>query len=656
MRKLHFELYTTANQRLIDAIVSALAFFLAYQLRFDGHVPAASARQLWLLLPAVAAGQVLLNSGLRLYRVVWRYIGLADALILARGYMLSMVILLGLRFALPADAPELCVPVSISIMYFVFALGGSVGIRAVRRLQYEGMPSKAWNGKHLRRLLLIGAGRAGAMLAKEIACRTDVKPVGFLDDDRNKFGSVINGLPVLGPIDSLALMVAERGVDEIIICMAKVHRNTLKKIWAICESLPVRARIVPAFEDILQGKANIAAYRDVEINDLLGREPLELSVDDPQMLGAYRGRRILITGGGGSIGSELACQLAGLDPQELVLLDKDENGLNDACIRLRTLRTAASIYPVVADLRLIPRLQEVFSRFRPEIVFHAAAHKHVYLMEMNPCEAVLNNVFGTRNLIEEGVRCGMRRFVLVSTDKAVKPRSVMGATKRLCEMLVQVQRLQGGQQARRFCCVRFGNVIGSRGSVVPIFQKQIARGQPITLTHPEVERFLMTIPEAVSLLIQAGTLGSAGEIFVLDMGEPVRIVSLARNLIELSGLRPGLDIPIQITSLKSGEKLREELLDANREELAPTVFEKVGRVRSEPFEAKGFMERLSVLEAAAWQGNAEGVLRIIEDFGIGFRTGAVAAGETASLSLPQEQRQKAADSPVALAELAAAQP
>lgn len=654
MRKLRFELYTTANQRLIDAIVSGLAFYLAYQLRFDGYVPAASAHQLWLLLPAVIAGQVLLNSALRLYRLVWRYIGLADALILSRGYILSMVLLLGARFGLISVAPELCVPVSICIMYFVFAFGGSVGMRAVRRLQYEGMPSKAWNGKHLRRLLLVGAGRAGAMLAKEIACRTDVKPVGFLDDDLNKLGSLINGLPVLGPIDSLALAVVEHGVDEVIICMAKVHRNTLKKIWAICESLPVRARIVPAFEDILQGKANIAAYRDVEINDLLGREPLELRVDDPQMLGVYRGRRILITGGGGSIGSELACQLASLDPQELVLLDKDENGLNDACIRLRTLRTAASIYPVVADLRLVPRLQEVFSRFRPEIVFHAAAHKHVYLMEMNPCEAVLNNVFGTRNLIAEGVRCGMRRFVLISTDKAVKPSCVMGATKRLCEMLVQVQRLHTGLPARRFCCVRFGNVIGSRGSVVPIFQKQIARGQPITLTHPEVERFLMTIPEAVSLLIQAGTLGSAGETFVLDMGEPVRIVSLARNLIELSGLRPGLDIPIQITSLKSGEKMREELLDTSHEELAPTPFEKVGRVRSEPFDAKAFMESLGVLEAAAWQGNSEGVLRIIEDFGIGFRTGAVAAGEEPSAALAAEEQRKAVGSPVALAELATA--
>ncbi len=658
MRRIHFELYTTANQRIIDALISASAFYLAYELRFDGHIPVASAHQLWLVLPALAAGQVVLSSMLRLYRLVWRYIGLADALILARGYMLSATILLAARFALISITPQLCVPVSICIMYFVFAFVGAIGARALRRLQYEGMPSKAWNGKQLRRILLVGAGRAGAMLAKEIACRDDLKPVGFLDDDSNKLGAVINGLRVLGPIDALALAVAEHGVEEVVICMAKEHRNALKKIWAICESLPIRARIVPAFEEILEGKASIAAYRDVQIADLLEREPLKPHFGDPEVLRAYRGRRVLITGGGGSIGSELACQLAALEPQELVLLDKDENGLNDTCVRLRTLQTNATIYPVVADLRMLPRLQEVFSRFRPDIVFHAAAHKHVYLMEMNPCEAVLNNVFGTRNLMETGLRFGMRRFVLISTDKAVKPTCIMGATKRLCEMLVQAQRLSVGQQANRlFCCVRFGNVIGSRGSVVPIFQKQIVRGEPITLTHPDVERFLMTIPEAVSLLIQAGTLGAAGEIFVLDMGKPVRIVSLARNLIELSGLRPGFDIPIRITKLQNGEKLSEELLDTSREELAPTQFEKVGRVRCESFDVRAFMERLGVLEAAAWEGNAEGALRIIEDFDIGFRSAPVAAtGGARAESVAAEQNAKDVESPVGLAELAPARP
>jgi FlaA1/EpsC-like NDP-sugar epimerase len=656
MRRPRVELYTTANQRLIDALAAGLAFYVAYQLRFDGRVPPDSVRQLWLLLPTLAAGQVLINSLLRLYRLVWRYVGLADALILARGYVLALAILLGLRLSLPTAAPNLCLPVSVCVMYFVLALAGSIAARVLRRLQYEGMPSKAWNGKNLRRLLLVGAGQAGAMLAREIAGRTDVKPVGFMDDDPNKLGMVINGLRVLGPIDELASIVRQHGVDEVVISMAKAHRNTLKKIWAICESLPVRAKIVPSFEEILQGKANIAAYRDVELTDLLGREPLELCLDDPEVLAAYRGQRILITGGGGSIGSELACQLVGLEPQELVVLDKDENGLNDTCIRLRALAKDANVYPVVADLRLTPRLREVFSRFRPEVVFHAAAHKHVYLMEMNPCEAVLNNVFGTRNLIEEGLRFGMSRFVLISTDKAVKPSCIMGATKRLCEMLVKAQRAP----RTSFCCVRFGNVIGSRGSVVPIFQKQIVRGEPITLTHPEVERFLMTIPEAVRLLIQAGTLGSHGEIFLLDMGEPVRIVSLARNLIELSGLRPGLDVPIQITNLRNGEKLREELLDAEHEELAPTRFEKVGRVTGESFNTGVFLQRLGVLEEEAWQGNAQGVLRIIEDFGIGFRLSpppATAIGvATPQHPLVREPKRDATGSAVGLTELATARP
>ena len=275
MRKPHFEFYTTANQRLIDAVAAGLAFYLAYQLRFDGYVPPDSAHQLWRLLPAMAAGQVLVNSMLRLYRLVWKYVGLVDALILARGYVLTLAVLLAVRVSLPAIAPSLCVPVSVCVLYFVLALAGSIGARVLRRLQYEGMPTKAWNGKNLRRVLLVGAGRAGAMLAKEIACRTDVKPIGFLDDDCNKFGMVINGLRVLGPIDVLASVVAGYHVDEVIICMAKAHRNTLKKIWAVCESLPVRAKIVPSFEEILQGRANIAAYRDVEMADLLGRAARE---------------------------------------------------------------------------------------------------------------------------------------------------------------------------------------------------------------------------------------------------------------------------------------------------------------------------------------------------------------------------------------------
>jgi FlaA1/EpsC-like NDP-sugar epimerase len=620
------------NQRIIDGLAAGLAFYLAYQLRFDGEPPPASAYQMWLLLPLAAFGQVLLNSALHLYRLVWRYIGLTDALILVRGYVLFAAILLAGRMLLPAPWADYRVPLSVISIYFVLAFGGATTARALRRLQYEGMPAKAWNGNNSRRVLLVGAGRAGAMLAREIACRTDVRPVGFLDDDPKRLGNVINGLPVLGSISSLTTAVAEHRVDEVIICLAKAHRSTLKRIWALCESLPVQTKIVPTLEEILQGKANIAAYRDVEISDLLGREPLELDLDHPNVIGAYGGRRILITGGGGSIGSELACQLANLKPLELVLLDKDENGLNDACIRLQGLSRDLRVQAVVADLRFTSRLQEVLSRFRPEVIFHAAAHKHVYLMEMNPCEAVLNNVFGTQSLIQQGLQCGMSRFVLISTDKAVRPTCVMGATKRLCEMIVQAQR----QNGESYCCVRFGNVIGSRGSVIPIFQRQIARREPVTLTHPEAERFLMTIPEAVRLVIQAGTMGSFGETFVLDMGEPVRIANLARDLIELSGLRPELDIPIRITQLQRGEKLREELIDTEREELLATRFEKVRMVKGEPFDVTAFAEKLRVLEAVALQGNAEGTLRILEDLDIGFRSASNFVPVGAAVTLPRE--------------------
>ncbi|MGH6631338.1 MAG: polysaccharide biosynthesis protein, partial [Burkholderiales bacterium] len=281
--------------------------------------------------------------------------------------------------------------------------------------------------------------------------------------------------------------------------------------------------------------------------DLLGRETIESQADSSEVAPIYSGKRILITGAGGSIGSELSRQLYELKPSQLVLLDKDENGLNEIYVRLASNSDGLPVHPVVADIRSRERLQGVFSRFRPEVVFHAAAHKHVPLMEMNPCEAILNNVVGTRNLVELSSTFGVSHFVFISTDKAVKPVSIMGASKRVCEMIVQA----GGQNgSTRFSCVRFGNVMGSRGSVIPFFQQQIARGGPVTVTHPDVQRFLMTIPEAVRLVIRAGTLGSAGEIFILDMGDPVPILDLARDLIELSGLRPGKDIQIEVTQLR----------------------------------------------------------------------------------------------------------
>jgi len=446
-----------------------------------------------------------------------------------------------------------------------------------------------------------------------------VRLAGFLDDDPKKIGSVINGVRVLGSLDTLPSAVSRHEVEEVIICIPRAPRATLKRLWALADHSAVHVKIVPTLEEVLQGKVNIAAFRDVQMADLLGRETVELPAHDPGVVEAYQGKRILITGAGGSIGSELATQLIECNLEQLVLLDKDENGLNDVYVRLCNGSVGAAVHPIVADIRFPDRLRGIFSRFRPEVVFHAAAHKHVPLMESNPCEAIFNNVVGTRNLVELAQAFRVARFVFISTDKAVKPVSIMGASKRVCEMIVQTQE---GNGQTRFACVRFGNVMGSRGSVIPLFQQQIARGGPVTVTHPDVQRFLMTILEAVRLVIQAGTLGTLGEIFILDMGDPVPILDLARDLVELSGLRPGQDIQIETTELRPGEKLSEELIDEATERLTPTRFEKIRMVNGCPFEPVAFFAKLAELERAAQGESSEDIYRILREFNIGFEPGA----------------------------------
>jgi FlaA1/EpsC-like NDP-sugar epimerase len=528
MQKIQYEFYSSLNQKIIDALIVGISFYLAYEIRFDWHIPAYHAYQFWLLLPGVMLGRVFVAALLGTYRLIWRYIGLADAITVTQNYSVFSLILLALRFAPLASPAILQVPISVIIIELLLSVEGVLSVRALRRLLHEGFPAKTMNGNRGSRVLLIGAGRAGVMVAKEIASRTDIRPAGFLDDDPKKMGLRINGLKVLGPLSCLQSIVRKYSVQEVIICIPRPPRDTFKRVWALCDELAIPVKIVPTLEEILEGKANIAAFRDVKMGDLLRRDPIDLFLSETEVVDAYRGKRILITGAGGSIGSELAYQLSKLKPERLVLLDKDENGLNDTYLQIEADGEAEPVSPVVADIRFMERTQAIFEAFRPEVIFHAAAHKHVHLMELNPSEAILNNVVGTRNLVELAVTSGASRFVFVSTDKAVKPTSIMGATKRVCEIIVQAQRNHGDS---RYCCVRFGNVLGSRGSVIPIFRKQIARGGPVTVTHPDAQRFLMTIPEAVCLLIQAGALASSREIFVLDMGEPVLIQDLARDLL-----------------------------------------------------------------------------------------------------------------------------
>jgi FlaA1/EpsC-like NDP-sugar epimerase len=627
MAKPRFELYTRTNQIIVDAIIFTLSFGLAYAIRFEGFPTWKYAKEFLLWLPYLVAMRLYVNWKMGIYRFIWRYISLSDALAITRSLAVVTAFLLALRLLYPSRtllSEWLRISLVVIALEFLLSLAGSLGARALRRVLYQRQVEKELAGTEARRLLLVGAGRAGLAVASEFAARPEVEIVGFLDDDPRKIGTVISGVRVLGPLDTLPSAVARHDVDEVVICIPRAPRETLRRLWALADHTNVQMKIVPTLEEVLRGKVNIATFREVQMADLLGREAVDLSADAESIAPVYRGKRILITGAGGSIGSELATQLMQLAPECLVLLDKDENGLNDVYVRLTPNPNHHAVHPVVADIRSPERLRAIFGRFLPEIVLHAAAHKHVPLMELNPSEAILNNVVGTRNLVELAKAGGIERFIFISTDKAVKPTSMMGASKRVCEMVIQAQGRDG---PTRFACVRFGNVMGSRGSVIPLFQQQIARGGPVTVTHPEVQRFLMTIPEAVRLVIQAGTLGTAGEIFILDMGDPVPIIDLARDLIELSGLRPGRDVQIETTQLRPGEKLAEELADSATERLAPTRFEKIRVIEGGAMNPAEFHRRLAELEDAARRDLPSRIYEILIQLGIGYDPGASVAAE-----------------------------
>jgi FlaA1/EpsC-like NDP-sugar epimerase len=449
------------------------------------------------------------------------------------------------------------------------------GVRIAIRLAHERQ-----SGPAVRRIeslaLIVGAGGAGIRLLEEIDSRRrgKVAVVGFVDDDRAKLGLRVAGVPVLGRIDDLPALAAEHDVEEVLIAIPSASGATLRRIVQRCAEAKVRHRVLPTLGELVEGRVMYTQMREVKVDDLLAREPVRLDLDGMRSL--VHGRTVLVTGAAGSIGSELCRQLAGHRPGRLVLYDRHENGVFLLEAELRARFPEVPIEPILGDVLLQDQLAAVFAAHRPELVFHAAAYKHVPMAERNVLEAVRNNILGTYNVAQAAIAHGAREFVLVSTDKAVRPTSVMGVTKRVAEMVVQ--ELQNG--GCRFVAVRFGNVLGSSGSVVPLFREQIARGGPITVTHAEVTRYFMTIPEAAQLILQAAGIGHGGEIFVLEMGEPIRIVDLARQMIRLSGFEPDQDVEITFTGLRPGEKLHEELV-ADGEEVATTRHDRIKVLRAE---------------------------------------------------------------------------
>ena len=602
-------------QHVADLLVLSAALALSFLLRFDFDLPQQMLKRLLFLWPYVVLLEWVILTAAGVPKFAWRYVGLREASRILTATGVAAVILLVLRLLTGLWVGQVgwlqygLLPMGVITANFGLAFLGVTGIRALRRLAFErAQRRRRGPAKSQVPTLLIGAGRAGLQVAKELASRPDlgIRAVGFVDDDPNKRGSMLHGIPVLGRSDDLTSLVHKYGAAQAVITIASASGATIRDLVKRCEAAGITAKIIPAIHEILDGRVNLSRIREVSIEDLLGRDAVHLEMD--KVSAQVRDQVVLVTGAGGSIGSELCRQLVRHQPREIVLVERSEPALFQI---FHELRHSSPVRPVLCDVTDAARVEAVFAQHRPHMVFHAAAHKHVHLMEWNPGEAIKNNVFGTRTVAEASARHGVATFVMVSTDKAVNPTSIMGATKRAAELSIQAI---AADSDTRFVAVRFGNVLGSTGSVIPIFKDQIDRGGPVTVTHPAMKRYFMTIPEASQLVIQAGVMGRGGEIFVLDMGEPVLILDLARDLIKLSGLEPDRDIAIEFTGVRPGEKLFEEFaFDAERMDKTrhPKIY--VGRITPLPTDKirAGLTRLRGVADTNPDRAAAEAALRLL---------------------------------------------
>jgi FlaA1/EpsC-like NDP-sugar epimerase len=563
-----------------------VAYLLSFFLRFEFHLTASEWERFLRTLPFLLLARMTVFVWFHLYEGLWRYVSVRDILAILKAVTLSSMIFVVSVFGFFGPG----FPLSVFFLDWVLCLALVGGVRLALRALRE---SSRRNGQgHGRRALIVGAGDAGEMLLREIdrSLELNYEVVGFIDDDPHKQGIRIHGIEVLGTLDELPGLLRAKGVQELLIAIPSATPKQMRRILESCRKSGVPFKSVPALSELLQGKAKIGQLREVRPEDLLGRDPVQLDLN--RLREELRGRRILVTGAGGSIGSELCRQLAAFEPELLVLFERAESSLYFIHMELQSRHGKLQVVPVVGDILDRQKVEEVITAYAPEVIYHAAAYKHVPLMEAHPLEAIENNVFGTETVALASLRGEVKKFVLISTDKAVRPVGIMGMTKRVAECLLH--SLQGGTTT--FVAVRFGNVLGSDGSVLPLFRWQIAQGGPMTVTDADATRYFMLLSEAAQLVLQAGTMGKGGEVFFLDMGEPVRILDLAENLVRLSGLEPGRDIPIEFVGLRPGERLNEELV-LDQEKLLSTGHERVLMVQNHQFDAEGFrqdLERLRV--------------------------------------------------------------
>lgn len=543
----------------LDILSIIVASISAIALRFEFTLPAKYLSQLINQLPVYVIIVLTCATFFRLYHRIWKYAGSSELLAICGASAVSSTLWYGYSLLIGSVLPR-SIYILDGILVLVLVSGSRLGLRVYNYISAKHeFREKFVKKDEFIRVLIVGAGDAGAAIAREIERHyNDGRTVvGFIDDDKKKLHQQMFGVKVLGDRFDIREMALRYDVNEIVIAMPSVKNEEVRQIVEICQRTDCKLKILPGLYEIINGDASVSKLRDVEIEDLLGRDPVKL---DNTAVSAYiKDKVVLITGAGGSIGSEICRQVAKMQPKKMLLLGKGENSIYEIHQELLNSYPELKKVPIIADVRDRERINGIMDYFKPQVVFHAAAHKHVPLMEYQPIEAVKNNVLGTKVVAEEASAHNVETFVMISTDKAVNPTSVMGCTKRVAEMFVQSMN---AVSKTRFVAVRFGNVLGSRGSVIPLFKKQIAKGGPVTVTHPDMKRYFMTIPEASQLVLQAGAMAEGGEVFVLDMGEPVKICDLAKDLITLSGLTPDVDIKIKYTGLRPGEKLFEELLSA----------------------------------------------------------------------------------------------